>query len=94
MVQVASGVMGDFLWHTLAPIEHNLSIVADHVHPFIATVCTFSDGRTAHHVTDWFLQRDNVFTGLQRSPQSPDLNPIEHLRGMLLKVGGEELRLF
>lgn len=93
MVQVASGVMGDFLWHPLgplAPIEHNLnaaaylSIVAHHVHPFIAAVCTFSDGRTAHHVTklifsDWFQQLDNVFTVLQRSPQSPDLSPIEHL---------------
>lgn len=60
MVQADSGVMGDFLWHTLGPlepIEHNLNVAAylnidaDHVHPFIATVCTYSDGRTARHVT-------------------------------------------
>lgn len=62
MVQVARGVMGGFLWHTLAPIEHNLNaaahrnIVAAHVHPFIAAVCPFSDGRTVHHVPDPVLR--------------------------------------
>ncbi len=27
----------------------------------------------------WFLEHDNEFTLLQCPPQSPDLNPIEHL---------------
>ncbi len=51
----AGGVMvfGIFSWHTfgpLVPIEHrliatgNLSIVADHVHPFMTTVYPSSDG--------------------------------------------------
>ncbi len=29
-------------------------------------------------ISDWFLERDNEFTFLKWSPQSPDLNPIEH----------------
>ncbi len=62
---VGGGVMvwGIFSWHTLGPlvpIEHRLnttaylSIVADHVHPFMTTVYTSSDAtssRKMHHVT-------------------------------------------
>ncbi len=56
-------VWGIFSWHTLGPlvpIEHRLnataylSIVADHVHPFMTTVHLSSDGyfsRIMHHVT-------------------------------------------
>ncbi len=53
-------VWGIFSWHTvgrLVPIEHNLnataylSIVADHLHPFMTTVYSSSD--------DYF-QQDNV----------------------------------
>ncbi len=55
MVQAAGGgvmVWGVFSWHTLGllvPIEHRLnttvylSIVADHVHPFMTTVSPSSD---------------------------------------------------
>ncbi len=54
-VQAGGGAMvwGIFSWHTLGPlepIEHhlnataNLSIVADHVHPFMTTVYPSSDG--------------------------------------------------
>ncbi len=61
MVQ-AAGVMvwGIFSWHTLGllvPIEHRLnatvylSIVADHVHPFMTTVYPSSDG---------YFQQDNA----------------------------------
>ncbi len=61
-VQAGGGVMvlGVFSWHTLGPlvpIEHRLnttaylSIVADHVHPFITTVYPSSDG---------YFQQDNA----------------------------------
>ncbi len=78
----------------LLPIEHRLnttaypSIVADHVHPFMTTVYQSSDGyfqqdnapcHKALIISDWFLEHDNEFTLLKCPPQSPDLNPIEHL---------------
>ncbi len=99
-VQAAGGgvtVWGIFSWHTLGPlvpIEHRLkataflSIVADHVHPFLTTVHPSSDGyfqqdnapcHKAQIILDWFLEHDNEFTLLKCPPQSPDLNPIKHL---------------
>ncbi len=37
------------------------------------------DSHKAQIISDWFLERDNEFTLLKWLPQSPDLNPIEHL---------------
>ncbi len=33
----------------------------------------------AQIISDWFLEHDNEFTLLKWTPQSPDLNPTEHL---------------
>ncbi len=76
-------VWGIFSWHTfgpLVPTEHRLnaavylSIVADHVHPFMTTVYSSSDEyfqqdnapcHKAQIISDWFLEHDNELTLLK-----------------------------
>ncbi len=83
---------GIFSWHTLGPLvpiaTTYMSIVADHVHPFMTTVYPFLDGyfrqdnspcHKAQIISDLFLEHDNEFTLLKCPPQTPDLNPIEHI---------------
>ena len=59
--------------------------VAEHVHPFMATIFPSSNGNSSiimpchkAQVSNWFQQHDCKFSVLQLSLQSPDLNPIEH----------------
>ncbi len=93
-VQAGGGgvmVWGIFSWHALVPlvpIEHSLnatadlSIVADHVHPFMTTVYPSSDDYQI--ISDWFLEHDNEFTLLKWPPQSPDLVILNPQPEMLL----------
>ncbi|CAN9501504.1 unnamed protein product [Ophioblennius macclurei] len=71
-----------------------LDIVADHVHPFMGVMFPEGGGLfqqdnapcyVADSVQRWFEEHDQEFTVLTWPPNSPDLNPIEHLWDLLDK---------
>lgn len=61
------------IWTNLNTTAY-LSIVTDHVNPFMTTVHLFTSRRITHHVTKliskWFLEHDNRFTVLKWPQQS------------------------
>ncbi len=68
--------------------HHSLSIVADHVHPFLTTVHP-SDGvfqqdnspcNKVEIISNWFLVHDHEFNKFKWPAESLDLNPIENRR--------------
>ncbi len=87
-VQAGGGVIvwGVFSWHTLGPlvpIEHRLnataylSMVADHVHPFMTTVYPSSDAtssRIMHHVTKLKSSQTGFLNMTMSSLYSNDLH--------------------
>ncbi len=88
-------VWGIFSWHTLGPlvpIEHRLNATAEYCCWPCLSLYDYSvpssDGyfqqdnapcHKAQIISDWFLEHDDKFTLLKWPPQSPDLNPKEHL---------------
>ncbi|KAK3534421.1 hypothetical protein QTP86_015225, partial [Hemibagrus guttatus] len=80
--------------HVDVTVTHStyLNIVTDHVHPFMETL--FPDGcglfqqdnapcHKAEMVQEWFDDHNNQFEVLTPPPNSPDLNPIQHLWDVL-----------
>ncbi len=97
LVVVCNGVGDIFLAHfgPLSTNEHclnttqpTMSIVADHVHPFMTNVYPSSEGyfqqdnapcHKAQIISDWFPWTWQWVHFTQMASQSPDINPIEHI---------------
>ena len=85
-----------FCWETLGPAIHvdatltdntYQSFGADHVHSFMETV--FPDGcglfQQSKNWQEWFEEHNKEFEVMTWPPNSPDLNPLEHLWDVLDK---------
>ncbi len=97
-------VWGIFSWHTLCPlvpIEHRLnttaylSIVADHVLPFMTTVYPSYDGyfqqdnapcHEAQIISDWFLEHDNESLEREIHIMGEQPTNLQQLRDALMSI--------
>ncbi|GBM34607.1 hypothetical protein AVEN_171647-1 [Araneus ventricosus] len=69
-----------------------LNIIADQLHPYMAFVFPTGNGifqqdkapcHKARIVLEWFEEHTDEFHLMSWPPNSPDLNPMEHIRGVM-----------
>lgn len=90
LVSVVQAAGGDavvwvifFLGTILIPVEHHLN-----ARPYPSLLLPLNNysvlmAAQCQMFSDWFLEHENVFTVLKCPPQSTNLNPTEHLWGVM-----------
>jgi len=80
-VQAGGGVMvlGDVFLAHFRPLSANWASFKFPTWALFLTMSIPLWPPCTHPLMVWFLEHDNEFTVLKRPPQSPNLNPIEHL---------------